>query len=74
MDAVSADGDKKKSKKAAAGEEVKESKTLAGFIVDYKEYHTDTNVDFQLTLAEDKLKAVEAKGLAKALKLTSSLR
>lgn len=74
VDAVSADGEKKKAKKGAAGEDAKESNKLTGFIVDYKEYHTDTNVDFQLTLSEEKLRAVESKGFAKTLKLTSTIR
>ena len=29
---------------------------LGAFFADYKEYHTDTNVDFNVTIVEDKLK------------------
>jgi DNA topoisomerase-2 len=42
-------------------------------ITDYKEYHTDNTVHFELTLSAEKMKQVQATGLEKALKLKSSI-
>ncbi len=43
------------------------------FFADYKEYHTDTNIDFNVTLNEEKIKEIESKGFEKTLKLVTSL-
>jgi DNA topoisomerase-2 len=44
-----------------------------GWIKDYKEYHTDSKVNFVITLAESQLEAAEKEGLEKRFKLTSTL-
>jgi len=44
-----------------------------GRIDDFKEYHTENSVHFQLNGTVDQMKTLEAEGLEKALKLRSSL-
>ena len=43
------------------------------FFVDYKEYHTDVNVDFEVTIVHDKLVELEKKGFEKSMKLVTTL-
>ncbi len=40
---------------------------------DYKEYNTDTNVNFKVTMAEEELVAIQNQGLMKKFNLTSSI-
>lgn len=42
-------------------------------IKDYKEYHTDTTVNFLITLSEDQMAKAEAEGLDKRFKLSTTL-
>ena len=43
------------------------------WIKDYKEYHTDSTVNFVVTLTESEMAKAEKEGLEKAFKLVSSL-
>lgn len=43
------------------------------WIKDYKEYHTDTNVHFIVTLTPEEMARAESEGLEKRFKLTSTL-
>ncbi|KAJ3035696.1 DNA topoisomerase 2 [Rhizophlyctis rosea] len=45
----------------------------AGWIKDYKEYHTDKSVHFVITLTEENMEAAEKEGLEKKFKLTTTM-
>lgn len=42
------------------------------FIKDFKEYHTDTSVDFLITLSPENMRKAEAEGLEKKFKLSTT--
>ncbi|KAI8620983.1 DNA topoisomerase [Chytriomyces sp. MP71] len=50
-----------------------EAKKISPWIKDYKEYHTDSNVHFVVTLAEEAMRQAEAEGLEKRFKLTNQI-
>ena len=43
------------------------------FVVDYQEYHTDTEVDFSITIDPEQLEAIVAKGISKVFGLQTSI-
>lgn len=50
-----------------------EDKNATPLLLDYKEHHTDTTVDFTVTLTEAGLKAVQEKGLVTFFKVQSKI-
>ncbi|KAL4420378.1 hypothetical protein ABPG77_002318 [Micractinium sp. CCAP 211/92] len=50
-----------------------EDKNATPFIVDYKEYHTDTTVSFRVTLTEGKMREALAAGLLDKFKLKTKI-
>ena len=48
-------------------------KCIFQFFSDYKEYNTDTKVNFKVTMAEEDLATMEGQGLKKKFNLTSSI-
>ncbi|KAJ3239764.1 DNA topoisomerase 2 [Chytriomyces hyalinus] len=50
-----------------------EAKKVVPWIKDYKEYHTDSNVHFVVTLTEENMRLAEAEGLEKKFKLTNQI-
>ncbi|KAJ3122937.1 DNA topoisomerase 2, partial [Physocladia obscura] len=50
-----------------------EAKKVTPWVKDYKEYHTDTDVHFIVTLTEEVMKQAEAEGLEKRFKMTNQI-
>ena len=50
-----------------------EAKKQPAWIKDFKEYHSDSHVDFVVTLTEENMRLAEEEGLEKKFKLTNLL-